>query len=127
MNLQDLALVSKGSLYGDSLDVSEFSIDTRTLKRGEVYIAIEGESFDGHDFLDDAKKKGAKAFVVSKFIKSDLPFILVNNTLDFMVTIANHNRLSFKGKVVGITGTNGKTTSKQILSNLLSQVHKTHK
>ena len=127
MNLQDLALVSKGSLYGDSCEVSEFSIDTRTLKRGEVYIAIEGKNFDGHNFIDDAEKKGAKAFVVSKVIKSDLPFILVNNTLDFMVAIADRNRLSFEGNVIGITGTNGKTTSKQILSNLFSQVHKTHK
>ena len=84
MNLQDLALVSKGSLSGDSCEVSEFSIDTRTLKRGEVYIAIEGKNFDGHNFIDDAEKKGEKAFVVSKVIKSDLPFILVNNTLDFM-------------------------------------------
>ena len=127
MNLQDLALVSKGSLYGDSLEVSEFSIDTRTLKRGEVYIAIEGKTFDGHTFIDDAEKKGAKAFVVSKVIKSDLPFILVKNTLDFMAAIADHNRLSFEGNVIGITGTNGKTTSKQILANLFSQVHKTHK
>ena len=127
MNLQNLALVSKGSLYGDSCEVSEFSIDTRTLKRGEVYIAIEGKNFDGHNFIDDAEKKGAKAFVVSKVIKSDLPFILVNNTLDFMVAIADRNRLSFEGNVIGITGTNGKTTSKQILSNLFSQVHKTHK
>ena len=60
MNLQDLALVSKGSLYGDSCEVSEFSIDTRTLKRGEVYIAIEGKNFDGHNFIDDAEKKGAQ-------------------------------------------------------------------
>ena len=127
INLQDLALVSKGSLFGDSLEVSEFCIDTRTLRRGEVYIAIEGENFDGHAFIDDAEEKGAKAFVVSKVVKSDLPFILVNNTLDFMEAIAAQNRLSFEGNVVGITGTNGKTTSKQILSNLFSQVHKTHK
>ena len=77
MNLQDLALVSKGSLYGDSLDVSEFSIDTRTLKRGEVYIAIEGKNFDGHNFIDDAEKKGAKAFVVSKFISKFFLSILI--------------------------------------------------
>jgi UDP-N-acetylmuramoyl-tripeptide--D-alanyl-D-alanine ligase len=127
MELKDLALFSNGSLRGDSLEVSEFSIDTRSIKKGEVYIAIEGQNFDGHDFIGDAEKKGARALIVSREVSSSLPFIVVNNTLDFMETIAVHNRSSFSGNVIGITGTNGKTTSKQILSSLLSQIHKTHK
>ena len=127
MELKDLALLSNGSLRGDSLEVSEFSIDTRSIKKGEVYIAIEGQNFDGHDFIEDAEKKGAKAIIVSKEISSILPSIVVTNALDFMEAIAVHNRSSFSGNVIGITGTNGKTTSKQILSSLLSQVHKTHK
>ena len=127
MELKDLALLSNGMLHGDSLEVSGFSIDTRSLKKGEVYIAIEGENFDGHDFIKEAGKKGAKALIVSKAIRSNLPFIVVNNTLDFMEAIAVHNRSSFNGEVIGVTGTNGKTTSKQILSNLLSKIHKTHK
>ena len=127
MELKDLALLSNGSLRGDSLEVSEFSIDTRSIKKGEVYIAIEGQNFDGHDFIEDAEKKGARALIVSREVSSSLPFIVVNNTLDFMETIAVHNRSSFSGNVIGITGTNGKTTSKQILSSLLSQIHKTHK
>ena len=127
MELKDLALFSNGSLRGDSLEVSEFSIDTRSIKKGEVYIAIEGQNFDGHDFIEDAEKKGARALIVSREVSSSLPFIVVNNTLDFIETIAVHNRSSFTGNVIGITGTNGKTTSKQILSSLLSQIHKTHK
>ena len=127
MELKDLALLSNGSLRGDSLEISEFSIDTRSIKKGEVYIAIEGPNFDGHDFIEDAEKKGARALIVSREVSSILPFIVVDNTLDFMVTIAVHNRSSFDGNVIGITGTNGKTTSKQILSSLLSQIHKTHK
>ncbi len=127
MELKDLALLSNGSLRGDSLEVSEFSIDTRSIEKGEVYIAIEGPNFDGHDFIEDAEKNGARALIVSREVSSILPFILVNNTIGFMETIAVHNRSSFKGNVIGITGTNGKTTSKQILSSLLSQIHKTHK
>ena len=127
MELKDLTLLSNGSLHGDSLEASEFSIDTRSIKKGEVYIAIEGQNFDGHDFIKDAENKGARAFIVSREVSSNLPFIVVNNTLDFMETIAVHNRSSFSGNVIGITGTNGKTTSKQILSSLLSQKHKTHK
>ncbi len=127
MELKDLALLSNGSLRGNTLEVSEFSIDTRSIKKGEVYIAIEGQNFDGHDFIEDAENKGASALIVSREVSSSLPFIIVNNTLDFMETIAAHNRSSFNGNVIGITGTNGKTTSKQILSSLLSQIHKTHK
>ena len=127
MELKDLALLSNGSLRGDSLEASEYSIDTRSIKNGEVYIAIEGQNFDGHDFIKDAENKGARAFIVSREVSSNLPFIVVNNTLDFMETIAAHNRSSFSGNMIGITGTNGKTTSKQILSSLLSQIHKTHK
>lgn len=127
MELKDLALLSNGSLRGDSLEASEFSLDTRSIKKGEVYIAIEGQNFDGHDFIEDAEKKGARALIVSREVSSSLPFIVINNTLDFMETIAIHNRSSFSGNVIGITGTNGKTTSKQILSSLLSQIHKTHK
>ena len=127
MELKDLTLLSKGSLHGDSLEASEFSIDTRSIKKGEVYIAIEGQNFDGHDFIKDAENKGARACIVSREVSSNLPFIVVNNTLDFMETIAVHNRSSFSGNMIGITGTNGKTTSKQILSSLLSQIHKTHK
>jgi len=127
MQLEDLALISKGSLYGHSSEVSEFSIDTRSIKKGQVYIAIEGEYLDGHDFIGEAEKRQAKALIVSRTVRSNLPFIVVKNTLDFMQDIAVHNRASFKGNVVGITGTNGKTTSKQILSNLLSQKHRNHK
>tara|TARA_Y100001970_G_scaffold122166_1_gene151423 strand:- start:9027 stop:10364 length:1338 start_codon:yes stop_codon:yes gene_type:complete len=127
MELEDLAIISNGSLYGDSLEVSEFSIDTRSIKKGEVYIAIEGEYLDGHDFIREAEKSQAKALIVSRVVNSDLPFIVVKNTLDFIQDIAVHNRASFNGNVIGITGTNGKTTSKQILSKLLSQNHRSHK
>ncbi len=127
MQLEDLALISQGSLHGNSLEVSEFSIDTRSINKGEVYIAIEGEYLDGHDFIKEAEKSQAKALIVNRSVRSHLPFIVVKNTLDFMQDIAAHNRASFKGNVVGITGTNGKTTSKQILSNLLSQKHRSHK
>ena len=127
MKLEDLALISNGALYGDSLEISEFSIDTRSIKKGEVYIAIEGEYFDGHDFIAEAEKKQAKALIVSRFVESYLPLIVVKNTLDFMQDIAVYNRASFNGDVVGITGTNGKTTSKQILSKLLSQKQSSHK
>ena len=127
MDLKELALHSKGILFGDPVEVINFSIDTRTLNKGDVYIAIKGDRFDGHDFILEAEKNGAKAFIVSKQIQTDLPYILVKNTINFIEEIAILNRSSFKGNVIGITGTNGKTTSKQILSTLLSKIHECHK
>ncbi|MBV06651.1 MAG: hypothetical protein CMD53_04850, partial [Gammaproteobacteria bacterium] len=127
MDLKELALHSKGILFGDPVEVINFSIDTRTLNKGDVYIAIKGDRFDGHDFILEAEKNGAKAFIVSKQIQTDLPYVLVKNTINFIEEIAILNRSSFKGNVIGITGTNGKTTSKQILSTLLSKIHECHK
>ena len=65
MELKDLALVSNGLLHGDSLEISEFSIDTRSVKEGDVYIAIKGNNFDGHDFIEEAENKKAKALIVN--------------------------------------------------------------
>ncbi len=127
MELKELASISHGSLHGDSLEVSKFSIDTRSINKGEVYIAIEGEHFDGHAFVKEAEKKEARALIVNRPVRSNLPFVVVKNTLNFIQDIAYHNRASFKGDVIGITGTNGKTTSKQMLSSLLSQKQRNHK
>ena len=69
MELKDLALVSNGLLHGDSLEISEFSIDTRSVKEGDVYIAIKGNNFDGHDFIEEAENKKAKALIVNKVVK----------------------------------------------------------
>ena len=64
MNLLDLSEISNGKLFGDSLEVNGFSIDTRTIQSKDVYIALRGENFDGHDFVLDAKEKGACAAVL---------------------------------------------------------------
>ena len=121
MFLKDLAQISKGSLLGESLNISDFSIDSRSIKKGQLYVALKGVNFDGHDFVEEALKKGASAVVISKDLEGDFPRIVVKDTKEFINSIAAHNREEFKGKVIGITGTNGKTSSKQILSNLLNE------
>ena len=121
MFLKDLAQISKGTLLGESLHVNDFSIDSRSIKKGQLYIALKGDNFDGHDFVEEALKKGASAVVISKDLKGDFPRIVVKDTKEFINSIAANNRKEFKGKVIGITGTNGKTSSKQILSNLLNE------
>ena len=119
MELSTLSTVSNGNLIGHSLDIENFSLDSRNIKQGDLYIALQGTNFDGHDFVEEAISKGASSAVVHKSIRSDIPHILVNDTYDFMKSVALFNRSNFEGKVIGITGTNGKTSTKQILSNLL--------
>lgn len=120
MNLLELANISDGELRGDSIDVDRFSIDTRTLKSKEVYIALKGKNFDGHAFIPEAIKKGASAIILNKSVDCGIPNIIVEDSYIFMNKIAAHNRNLFDGKVIGVTGTNGKTTTKQIIANLLN-------
>jgi len=120
MNLLELANISDGELHGESIDVDRFSIDTRTLKSKEVYIALEGKNFDGHTFIPEAIKKGASAIILNKSVDCGIPYIIVKDSYIFMNKIAAHNRNLFDGKVIGVTGTNGKTTTKQIIANLLN-------
>ena len=126
-NLKQLAEISKGKLSGSSINIDSFSIDTRTINLNEAYIALEGENFDGHEFISEAALKGASAVIVNKPIEADIPHIIVADTLEFMKNIAEYNRNQFKGKMIGITGTNGKTTTKQIVANLLNGTNLCHK
>ena len=126
-NLKQLAEISKGKLSGSSFNIDSFSIDTRTINLNEAYIALEGENFDGHEFISEAALKGASAVIVNKPIEADIPHIIVADTLEFMKSIAEYNRNQFKGKMIGITGTNGKTTTKQIVANLLNGTNLCHK
>ena len=126
-NLKQLAEISKGKSSGLSINIDSFSIDTRTINLNEAYIALEGENFDGHEFISEAALKGASAVIVNKPIEADIPHIIVADTLEFMKSIAEYNRKEFKGKMIGITGTNGKTTTKQIVANLLNETNLCHK
>ena len=126
-NLKQLAEISNGKLSGSSINVDSFSIDTRTINPNEAYIALKGENFDGHEFISEAALKGASTAIVSRPIEVDIPHIIVSDTLEFMKNIAEFNRNQFKGKVIGITGTNGKTTTKQIVANLLNGTNLCHK
>ena len=75
MLLQELARISNGTLLGESLDVDGFSIDSRSIKEGQLYIAIKGDHFDGHDFVGEAIKKGASGAVISKDLHDSFPRI----------------------------------------------------
>lgn len=94
--------------------------DTRKSMQDGVFLALKGENFDGHDFIDIAEKMGAKAVIVSQNVDTQLPTLLVENTEKALVKIAKWWLHQIKPQVIGITGSNGKTTTKNMLANILN-------
>lgn len=119
-------------VYGEKVDkFSDVSIDTRTIKGGELFFALKGEKFDGHDFVKEAFKRGALGAVIEKEnLNLDLGnFLLlkVENTMESLWKLAQHHRRNFKGKLLAITGSVGKTTTKELTSQILQYRGKVHK
>ena len=105
--------------------VNSVSIDTRTMKKNAMYVAIKGEKYDGHKFVKEAVKKGASAVVISnkkkkEFSKLKIPYIAVDNTTKAYGYLANVWRHKLDARVIGLTGSNGKTSTKEMLATLLS-------
>ncbi|QKX02411.1 UDP-N-acetylmuramoyl-tripeptide--D-alanyl-D-alanine ligase [Wolbachia endosymbiont of Dirofilaria (Dirofilaria) immitis] len=102
---------------------SNISIDTRSIKKGDVFIALKGKKFDGHDFLHEAFLKGAKVAIVSDNKYKNLPLILVQDTLKSLHNIASYyvRNVLVNTKIIAITGSIGKTTTKDMLHIVLSQ------
>lgn len=80
MLLSEVAKQTGGVLSGEDLNISSVSIDTRSLAKGDLYIAIKGENFDGHAFVDQAEMAGANAVLVEKKCNTALPQIVVNDS-----------------------------------------------
>ena len=103
----------------ENIDASTISIDTRTLKPGDVYIAIQGEVQDGHNYVQAAKDKGAIAAIVSRKMPCDIPQIIVPDTTIALGEIAAHWRQQFSIPIIAITGSVGKTTTRNMIARIL--------
>lgn len=117
-------------LCGDtSLVIQNLSKDTRTIKEGDIYIGIKGENFDGNLFYKEAFDKGAKACILDRGTKvedkyKDKTIILVDNTLKCLWDMAKYKREINDVLVVGITGSVGKTSTKEMVSSVLREKYK---
>lgn len=120
LKLSEIADAVQGQLIGDDLTVTGVSIDTRTLHTGELYIAIAGTHFDGHDFADKAQAAGAAALLVSRQLSSLLPQILVTDTRLALAELSGYWRNQLPVKVAGVTGSNGKTTVKEMIAAIFA-------
>ena len=112
-----------GNLGAQPVEFSSVSTDSRTVSPGALYIAIQGENFDGHAFIADAVRQGAVAVLVSKMVETIVPAILVEDTRLALGQFASWHRQQMPVKtLVGLTGSNGKTTVKSLLATLFSSV-----
>jgi UDP-N-acetylmuramoyl-tripeptide--D-alanyl-D-alanine ligase len=121
LTLQEAATVMHGTLHGADTTFKGVSTDSRQLVAGQLFVALEGPNFDGHTFLPKARENGAVAAVVSRLTDSALPQILVQDTRQALLQLATHWRRSFSIPVVAVTGSNGKTTVKEMLASIFAQ------
>lgn len=127
MSLGELAIKLGATLVGNSVAFDKVSIDTRTLNKGELFIAISGDNFDGHDYLLNAQEKGAIAVLVELASPElTIPQLVVDNTRLALGQLGLLNRQMFQGKVLGVTGSSGKTTTKEFIASILSYNGKVH-
>lgn len=104
-----------------------WSIDTRTLVKGDLFIALSGPNHDGHDHVRAAFAKGAVAALVERDVSAEGLTLRVPNTLEALQTLAKWAREQWKGEVVAVTGSAGKTTTKEIIASLLATAFTTGK
>lgn len=131
MKVKEILEVTKGKLLcgNEEDECINFIRDSREIKEGDVYIALKGEKFDGNDFCQDAIKNGAKICIVSKEIetKDNVTIIIVKDTLKAMQEIATYKRSLYNIPTVAITGSVGKTSTKDLVASVLQQKYKTLK
>lgn len=131
-NIIDYAQGQPSLQVDEDLRVDGISIDTRTLEKGEVYMPIIGENLDGHIFIKDAFENGAVVSFCDKdhskqLEGEDYPLILVDDCLEAYQKLAKNYRESLDITIIGVTGSNGKTTTKDIVHSVLSQKYKSKK
>jgi UDP-N-acetylmuramoyl-tripeptide--D-alanyl-D-alanine ligase len=126
MRLSAVALWTHGRLQGADTDIAGFSIDTRSLKPGELFVALPGERHDAHDFVAEAAKRGAVAALVTRPVDAPIAQVIVDDTQLALGDLASAVRAQRDVRVVGITGSNGKTTVKTLVASILSRHGRTH-
>lgn len=127
LKLKDLVQATGGkALCGKLEKFTGLSIDSRTIREGELFVALKGDHFDGHDFISAALMTGAGALVGSppQKLPENKTVILVKNTLAALQDLARYLRLRMVLPVIGVTGTNGKTTTKELISSIFGQSRK---
>ena len=120
MTLSEIAKAVQGQLIGADVEIASVSIDTRSLQRGQLYVAIKGPRFDGNEFIGTAEQAGAIAAIVHQGVAVNIPHIVVDDTHLALAELAGAWRRRLPVAVVGVTGSNGKTTVKEMTAAIFA-------
>lgn len=132
LTLENITKACRGTYHGDPAilgrEAANVVIDSRKVEKDFLFVAIDGERVNAHKFIPDTIKKGALCVVSHEDLgETDFPYILVESTGQALLDIAKLYRDSFDVKVVGITGSAGKTSTKEMIASVLAQKYKVHK
>lgn len=119
MMLSDIAKAVSGKLLGADVLVTSVDTDSRRIQSQQLFVAIKGERFDGNQFAQEALKLGAAAVMISDESQTARPAVLVNDTRLALGKLASAWRKTFRAPIAAITGSNGKTTTKEMLNAIL--------
>ncbi|WP_286263074.1 UDP-N-acetylmuramoyl-tripeptide--D-alanyl-D-alanine ligase [Thalassotalea atypica] len=120
--LSELSLAVDGQLVGKDFTIGHVGTDSRALKKDDVFLALKGPNFDGHRFIEQVSNLGASALVVDHQVDSALPQIIVKDTRIALGKIGAFIKVKSAPKTVGITGSSGKTTVKEMVAAILSRL-----
>jgi UDP-N-acetylmuramoyl-tripeptide--D-alanyl-D-alanine ligase len=122
LTLARLASCGHGRLVGDDRAFDSISTDSRSLPPGAMFAALRGEHFDGHEFARAAAEQGACGLLVERHLPLALPQAVVPDTLRALTACAREQRRRFRGPVIAVTGSNGKTTTKEMMGAILRRI-----
>lgn len=127
LKIKELLSITKGKLIG-KIDINtsfkDIKINSKRIVNNDIFIPIIGNNKDGHDFIDEAIKNGCILFLSSKYIEVNFPYILVEDTTKVLSLIAKYILDKYRPLVIGITGSMGKTTTRDMLYNVLKTKYK---
>ncbi len=121
LRLSEAARLLDATLLGDDLSFNSVCTDSRNLQTGQLFVALSGPNFDGHNYLPQAQQAGAAAAMVQRTIDTDIPLLLVRDTLKGLGALASIWREKSRALVAAITGSNGKTTVKEMLAAIMAR------
>ncbi len=120
-DLAALARVTGGALHGANVPFGRVVSDSRSVGAGELFVALRGEHYDAHDFVPDVASRGAAGALVNRLVSVHIAQVVVPDVLAGLASFARAWRGDFSGRIVGITGSNGKTTVKEMTGAILGR------
>lgn len=133
LGLDEILKITEAKLIrrGGEASIGHFSIDSRTLKRGDCFVALRGRNFDGHDFVREAVERGAIGVICERRVdlgeRGDVFVVEVRDTYETLYRLAEYKRGKFEFEVIAVTGSNGKTTVKELIAEFLNLKYPAYK